>query len=363
MNTYILSPMPLKVEGKSLNDLFYLVGGNPGNMVFFDSVKKQVNYKGIYDIDSWDSKKITEEGGGSIIVPSSNFIRHVRNDPFFQNFIDFLERTDNPITFCGLGAQGTPIFNTPKKLVGILNKTQLKFFKMISERAVTLGVRGEFTAECLELMGIHNHRIIGCPSFFKYTDGVYPDVAKPRTENMQMTVTSGDSLKTKVLKMGMKYDCFWVKQSFSEYLRYTKSQKRLSPKWVIRNFPGDLGVLRNIADYDKRKSKIFFDIEEWNSFYRQENVGFAFGTRFHGNMCALRNGVPAVWIVHDTRTRELTKYLHLPSVEIKDFAKMEHIEELTEMCDYSDTRSNYKALLDNYVSYLEENNISNYFNI
>lgn len=36
----------------------------------------------------------------------------------------------------------------------------------MSERTNTIGVRGAFTAECLDLMGIHNYRIIGCPSMF-----------------------------------------------------------------------------------------------------------------------------------------------------------------------------------------------------
>ena len=302
-------------------------------------------------------------GGGTVIVPSSNFIRHVRNDPFFQNFIDFLNRIDGQITLCGLGAQGTPVFNTPKKLVGILNKTQLKFFKMISERAISLGIRGEFTAECLDLMGIHNYRIIGCPSLFKYTDGIFPDVPIPQKKNMQMTVTSGDKLKTEVLKMGMKYDCFWIKQSFAEFPQYIKNNKYLSPKWIIRHFPGSLKVINNISDYHGRKSRIFFDIEEWNNFYQAENIGFAFGTRFHGNMCALRNGIPSVWITHDTRTRELTEFLHLPKIDINEFAKMKYIEEIFDACDYSETQKFYKRLLDNYISYLDENNISHCFKL
>lgn len=361
MNTYILSPMPLSVAGTTLKDLFYLVGGNPGNLVFFDAVKQQVKYDGIYDINSWNAESLSSDG--SIIVPSSNFIRHVKNDPFFQNFINFLNRTDNPITLCGLGAQGTKVFNTPKKLVSILNKDQLRFFKMLSERAVSLGIRGEFTAECLDLMGIHNYRIIGCPSLFKYMDGIFPDVASPRKNNMQMTVTSGDSRKTKVLEMGMKYDCFWIKQSFSEFPQYTKNGKCLSPKWVLRNFPGKLSVVKNIPEYHARKAKIFFDINEWNNFYQEKKVGFAFGTRFHGNMCALRNGVPAVWVIHDTRTKELTEFLHLPRINMNSFMKVKHIEELFDICDYSEVQSHYGCLLSNYVKYLEENNISHYFTL
>ena len=122
-------------------------------------------------------------------------------------------------------------------------------------------------------------------------------------------------------------------------------------------------MINNISDYHGRKSRIFFDIEEWNNFYQAENIGFAFGTRFHGNMCALRNGIPSVWITHDTRTRELTEFLHLPKIDINEFAKMKYIEEIFDACDYSETQKFYKRLLDNYISYLDENNISHCFKL
>lgn len=55
-----------------------------------------------------------------------------------------------------------------------LNTTTEKIPKVAS-----IGVRGEFTAECLSLLGVHNIRIIGCPSFYKYLDGKYPTIIQP----------------------------------------------------------------------------------------------------------------------------------------------------------------------------------------
>mgnify|MGYP002249907294 CR=1 FL=1 len=54
-----------------------------------------------------------------------------------------------------------------------------KFFNKMSEKATSIGVRGEFTAECLSLLGVHNIRIIGCPSFYKYLDGNIPTISQP----------------------------------------------------------------------------------------------------------------------------------------------------------------------------------------
>ena len=43
--------------------------------------------------------------------------------------------------------------------------------------------------------------------------------------------------------------------------------------------------------------------------------------------------------------------------------KVKHIEELFDICDYSEVQSHYGCLLSNYVKYLEENNISHYFTL
>lgn len=131
--------------------------------------------------------------------------------------MSFLKEIDNPITFCGLGAQSTKDLNIPQKLVDSLIPIQIKFFKTLSERAISLGVRGEFTADCLNLMGIKNVRIIGCPSFYKYFNGVYPVIPQPQNSNVQMTFTSGAIKNCKILEFGMKNKYIWLIQENREY--------------------------------------------------------------------------------------------------------------------------------------------------
>ena len=49
--------------------------------------------------------------------------------------------------------------------------------------------------------------------------------------------------------------------------------------------------------------KVFFSVDDWASAMR--GYDFVYGTRFHGCLVALREGVPAVVICHDTRTSEI----------------------------------------------------------
>lgn len=354
METYILSPIKLNRKIENIYDRFRSVGGNPGNMVFIDAIKSHVNYKREIDIEYTEPLKNVV-----VVMPSSNFIRHVKNDPFFKEFQSFIEKIDGIFTLAGLGAQSSDIFNTPKKLIRYgLNDEQQAFFRTVSEKAVTIGVRGEFTAECLELMGIRNYRIIGCPSFFEMLDGTFVTLMEPSAECTQMTVTGDKRKNCKVLDFGIQNKSHWVMQSASEMSENFAGGGTV--KWLYKIFP-TTRFAGCLDQYTEEFSHIFWTIEEWNQFYKNYGITFAYGTRFHGNMEAFRNGVPALWITHDSRTKELTNFLGLPHISINKFRKIKYMEELIEICDYTETRRKYRSLFSNYIDFLEENQISHRF--
>lgn len=69
-------------------------------------------------------------------------------------------------------------------------------------------------------------------------------------------------------------------------------------------------------------------------------------------------GIPSLWIVNDSRTRELIETLKLPSIDYDYLPQYKYIEELVEQCDYSEMYKNYRRLYKEYVSYLNENGIN-----
>lgn len=180
-----------------------------------------------------------------------------------------------------------------------------------------------------------------------------------------MTFTPGTIGRSKILKLGMNNGCFWIIQKMGEYPKTINvlGKESVSYKWVIKNVPGMLFDGKNILEYNKKMSQVFWDIDSWNKFYKKENITFAFGTRFHGNMEALRNGVPALWITHDSRTEELTNYLHLPSIKLSKAIKVKNLEELIEYCNYTDLVMNYTKLCEKYVGYLNENKLSHKYSV
>lgn len=201
---------------------------------------------------------------------------------------------------------------------------------------------------------------------FVNLNGMMSPIARPEQGRYQITITPGNShLKTKLLQLGMRDGCYWIKQSWSEVPPVIEvcGKKCLKPKWRIKTFPGLLCSTSKINKYNIDYSKTFFNLDDWFEMYSVEKFSFAFGTRFHGNMVAMHSGVPALWITHDSRTRELADFLHLPSAPLETINKIKHVEDLFKYCCYDETIKHYKSLCKNYVDFLEENRIGHLYNI
>lgn len=341
---------------RSFNEKMSDVGANTGNMLFAEGIKDNI----VVEKEGWLVKRSYEGvDKPACILPSANFIIY-GGDGFIKAIKRFLDESDCPFTLAGLGAQSTQTLNTPKKLVDAINKDSIKCFQQIAERAVSLGIRGEFTAECLELMGIHNYRIIGCPSAYKFPVSIKEKeiLKKPSLERCQITVTTGSVYESKIVEWGYQLNAIWLMQMTTEGEEYILDNQPVTEVWMNRRLPGIKISDYALTEYMKNKSKMFFDFKEWNEFYSKEDLTFSFGSRFHGNMAAFRNGVPALWITHDSRTSELTQSLHLPQIDQKKFGRIRHPEKLLEYVDYSDFIKYYPKMLCNYKEFLEENHIS-----
>lgn len=52
MKTLILNPLPIGIEGTTMKDAFIRVGGNPGNMLFLESMKDELEYSDIITLNT-----------------------------------------------------------------------------------------------------------------------------------------------------------------------------------------------------------------------------------------------------------------------------------------------------------------------
>lgn len=363
----LLNPINGVKNIKPENTLEYnmeLMGYNTGNQVFVEAVRQQVNSS----VEVWTHplkvKELNEDEDDYVgALPCSNFIiegtvRHVS-----CTLMNLYNNTNFPIVPIGLGAQSSQNANTPRKLVQRLEQPVITWLKMASERAVSIGIRGEFTAECLDLLGIHNYRIIGCPSLYQYLDGIFPRLQEPSAEKTLFSTTAKSEKEAAMLQMAIRNDSKWVLQMETEYPELLYHDEIPNKKTVEKYFPGLQVKPVEFRAFMKKNAHMFFNFDEWNTYLQKENFTFAYGSRFHGNMMALRNKIPTLWITHDSRTSELVNTLHLPHISIEKAIKFHSPEELIPYCDYSEFYKAWPKMVKEYVSFLEENHLDHKFDI
>lgn len=110
----------------------------------------------------------------------------------------------------------------------------------------------------------------------------------------------------------------------------------------------------------KNMFAIFSDITEWEKFVKTRDVSFGF--RIHGSVIALKNGVPAICIVSDSRTYELCSFFKIPFVRVNEISSDTlNFREIYEKADFSGLNREYPRLLRNYINFLNKNGIRHKF--
>ena len=208
---YLMNPMLDTVdESKDLTEKFMMVGFNTGNLVFSNAVKEQIEF----EKELWPDSSYQFEAGDKYLFPCANIL--CASAHWIEYLSDIIEKQDAEVVLAGLGAQGE-FRDKPKDIVGKLSDKQKRFFKMVSERSKSIGVRGEFTAECLDVLGINNIRIIGCPSAYRYMRGNYPKFPDSQSARSMVTITPGvGKCVKKILRVAMDSHSCWIIQAANE---------------------------------------------------------------------------------------------------------------------------------------------------
>ena len=346
-------PPQFYLEGISWEEKLRLLADNTGNLLYVNELKEQIDY----DLEAWlgEPRYKTDEFTSGIL-PTSNILR--KYCTCAEEWAPLINSVNFPVTLAGMGSQSFADSKTPREVVESLPDERKKAFKQIAEQVCSLGIRGGFTAECLELMGIHNYRIIGCPSFYKFWDGKCQKWPTPSLEKITFNLTTARRYSHKILELGVAMDGEYILQSPAENPAVIfEKEEKVTEEFIRKKFGGYKGTCDELNDFMKKHAHMFFHLQEWKDYLISNKFTFSFGMRFHGNMISHLCGIPSLWIAHDSRTRELTETLKLPTIDCDDLPRYKYIEEFLEKCDYSDMYKNYGRLYKEYVTYLNENGI------
>lgn len=335
-------------------------GRNTGNVCFADAMVSQLNYEDeirCYNIGEYSEKAV-------FVLPASSWIG--ANGNVLRMIFSPLENKDVSLVVIGLGIQGS-IDESTSSIVDKLSEDTISALKIMSEHSVSIGLRGEITASVLEKLGIYNYKIVGCPSFyepFRYWGRVNDWNKDFNPEKVVCGVTPYNNYEHKILELAYEEQNDLVLQSMDDLPLTLLENQKIEKRHIDGRFPQLDIKPYELKTYIQKKGKIFYSRESWSEYLYKQDISFAWGTRFHGNMMAFSNGIPALWIIHDARTKEMVDAMKLPHLSYKQFADIKSVLELCEKCSYDDSfKKSYREMAMRYIDFLDENKVSHTFNI
>lgn len=327
----------IKDENIDEKQKFAKLGYNTGNLLFWHSLKTNLglDVRSRWYIDHIDQLDLNEYK--AFVTTDLIWIRQMQDFSYLNKVLDVIGTL--PLVPISVGLQCNSYLPDFK-----LHPETLKVLQRISERCV-MGVRGSYTAEILSKYGITNFKIIGCPSMYMDTPGfesVNNSGTAPKRISLNFETFYGKLTKPKtdLLQYGERHDFEFVEQ-----VQATPEAKHIP----------DEAALKEILGWLDRKRHCFFDIGQWREY--MNGVDFSLGTRFHGNVLALWEGVPALFFTCDSRTKELCEHFSLPRMDISEFDPEKSIEYYYEKADYSEFHKQYPQRLKEWNEFLEMNGL------
>lgn len=344
-------------SSENLKDLFGAFGNNTGNMLFSESLLKNIPGSkpgalglGIDSFEPFDC----------VVLAAANWL----NPGFdFGSLAEKLERTNLPIVAIGLGAQANLDATIP-----VLTEGTKRLIKLVSERSAKIGVRGEFSAEVLEHYGVTNVTVTGCPSLL--LSGNSPPRIKEYSPWQAGSAVIGSTRHGFNMSSGVQTYLF--RQAFEKRLDLLL-QSELADMYLATGGTNNAEITEkalttcgeafgcdpaHAASYLRQHGKVFFEMDSWINYMSGKSIYV--GTRLHGAIASLLSGIPAVLICHDTRTLEVAQVLKIPYLRSTDL-DVERSLDVSSLYNRDDIRvfeQNYYAYRTTFAVFFEDNKIA-----
>jgi len=337
---------------------------NSGDIVVFDALIKQLEFTSIRGI-GFDRAMLEEAWPKAepdvTVIRGSNYLNAELD---LGAVLPLVRRLKGPIVPIGIGAQAARY--SPIEIPA----GSVAFWREVAGKCVSLGVRGAYTAEILAGIGIHNVRIIGCPSFYR---SLRPSLtmrrADPDTARIGLTLNkyltgpyASDRLKT--IRLQRALIAAAARRPGSHVFSQGEREESLLPLVA----PPERAALlaRILESFDLRENaaaaallgqniSAHRDVDDWAEDIASR-TDFMVGFRVHGTVMALQQGIPGIYVTYDTRIRELAALYRVPSLDNEDFLPMD-LPRMIEAADFTKFEQAYRENYAEYRLFLEENGL------
>lgn len=343
---------------------------NIGDAFVFDSSLKLLNFETLdtLPIDHVDPAMIDRLNAeyDYVFLRGSNYV-HAEMD--WAQAPAVLRRLKIPVIAFGIGAQA-PVSGKLE-----LSEDSKTVLKLIADSTASLGVRGTYSAEVLNDLGIRNVRIIGCPTAFRNNN---PGLAI-RLPPLDQVKTAGVTLRREVSKTYaqdiQRYLTFHrdlVKAMADRFEVTLMSQGEAEEKKLALGTPEQKAAAMAALKDNAWASSWYLD-EQVEGLYRNRmfysdvvadyerlvrGLDLVLGYRLHGNLMALANGTPSIYFTYDSRTVEFADTFKIPSVDVfsgQDF----RLEEYWDQSRFDRFNAAYAQVYGQMRDFLVENRVDN----
>lgn len=301
-------------------DLWRRTGRNLGNLVWAYA-SRQIFDNNVEFVEL--SKQKIDKGEMDLIALAlaNIFKDSERNEVLAKSMYDRLINTNIPIIVLSVGVQHKDTATFPK-----LGPECIKLLTLLSEKSLSIGVRGEFTKSCFIHYGVDASKIIktGCPSILLNLNTSLGRDIQSRYLIRGSVATSMPSfsishaLSKKMLSIAsLDGSCINV-QSTPELLaakRGELSSEKLSNLYTSifsKEEPFDV-----VDNFFQNNVNYFNDLPNW--FHAMKSYSRGISARIHGGIVMMTAGLPTVIIGIDSRVIELCETFYIPYISINEF--------------------------------------------
>lgn len=348
--------LPVLPSGESFEISYKRSGNNLGNTLIGNGVASMLQGYDYIFRSQLQSPAHAQEVCSRIVIPAANFLWKSFD---FGYMAEFIESTDLPVTMLGLGAQ-----THDRSEISEIHPNTLRLVKVVAERSPSIGVRGFYTAEVLAAHGVTNVEVLGCPSL--YTLGRPPSVIMPcnsgadkrisvnfsrRVSSHSFSQSSLRKIENQVLRIAIDCESQFIIQDEIEEACISAGNASVDQVKAVTDYFSDVDSA-DVVSYFHRHSKYFSSYADWSESISR--CGLSIGSRLHGNLVALLNGVPALTIVHDSRTLEMCALAGIPFLNILEYADLsaDDILSMTSELTYVNFESNMRYLYGKMIDFL-----------
>jgi len=283
----------------------------------------------------------------------------------FELVTQFIEKLTIPFTSISESVQSTG-YDYSASLHKELSPKVIRYLHTIADHSVVVGTRGEYSADILKRLGISNVEPVGCLSLYLNGPQLSPKLAmkRPFSEVEKVTVAYSNYQNNKqsrikdILQLAIDNGCHYVEQSFNLLVKALYYPGMIDAFDVHQATQFYLGLNQIQQLFEQNKVHYFTNYSIWKDFLGE--MDFVFGARMHGLTPAIHAGVPALFIAHDARVREMCEFFDLPFIAEQDLPQGADltIENLYSRTDYQQTSQTYPLRYQAFLSFLTKNGIA-----